>query len=111
MKAQPKVQTACDITIGVDHGSLRLQFPSRHSPLWEALDGKPLKGKPKYLPLGRHGYKDNPEDWKRATQIAIAMEADLDHPEWEKLFDPTLAKYGIGGGKYAKLADVLQNNH
>ncbi|TAG53366.1 MAG: hypothetical protein EAZ28_27520 [Oscillatoriales cyanobacterium] len=90
MKAQSKVQTACDITIGVDHGSLRLQFPSRHSPLWEALDGKLLKGKPKYLPLGRHGYKDNPEDW------------------WEKLFDPTLAKYGIGGGKYAKLADVLQ---
>ncbi|MEG4842836.1 tyrosine-type recombinase/integrase [Microcoleus sp. B9-D4] len=36
------------------------------------------------------------------------MEADLDHPEWEKLFDITLAKYGLGGGKYAKLADVLQ---
>ncbi|MCC3476471.1 MAG: tyrosine-type recombinase/integrase [Microcoleus sp. PH2017_13_LAR_U_A] len=108
MKAQSKVQTACDITIGVDHGSLRLQFPSRHSPLWEALDGKLLKGKPKYLPLGRHGYKDNPEDWKRASALAAQMEADLDHPEWEKLFDPTLAKYGIGGGKYAKLADVLQ---
>ncbi|TAE49074.1 MAG: hypothetical protein EAZ88_23025 [Oscillatoriales cyanobacterium] len=108
MKAQSKQQQQCDITIGVDHGSLRLQFPSRHSPLWEALDGKLLKGKPKYLPLGRHGYKDNPEDWKRASALAAQMEADLDHPEWEKLFDPTLAKYGLGGGKYAKLADVLQ---
>lgn len=107
MKTQ-KHQASCDITIGVDHGSLRLQFPVRHSPLWEALDGKTLKGKPKYLPLGRHGYKDNPEDWKRASALAAQMESDLDHPEWEKLFDPTLAKYGIGGGKYAKLADVLQ---
>lgn len=102
MKSQAKVQPACDITIGVDHGSLRLQFPSRHVPLLKAL------GLTKYLPLGKQGYKDNPEDWKRATQLAIALEADLDHSEWDKLFDPTLAKYGLGGGKYAKLADVLQ---
>ncbi len=101
-------QQQCDITIGVDHGNLRLQFPKRHSPLWEQLDGKSLNGKPKYLPLGKHGYRDNPDDWKRASQLAIAIEADLDHPEWHKLFDPTLAKYGIGSAKYAKLADVLQ---
>ncbi|MGB8688974.1 MAG: hypothetical protein WCD53_16775 [Microcoleus sp.] len=88
--------------------TLRLQFPKRHTPLWEMLDGKSLKGKPKYLYLGKHGFSDNPEDRKRATQIAIAMESDLDHPEWEKLFDPTLAKYGIGSAKYAKLADVLR---
>lgn len=102
MKAQKKAQSACDITIGVDHGNLRLQFPVRHLPLLKAL------GLGKYLPLGRYGYKDNPEDWKRASQIAIALEADLDHPEWEKLFDPTFAKYGLGGGKYAKLAEVFQ---
>lgn len=65
-------------------------------------DGKSLKGKPKTLGLGKYGYKDNPEDWKRATQLAIALEGDLDHPEWSKLFDPTLAKYGLGGGKYCK---------
>lgn len=107
MKSQAK-QQGCDITIGVDHGSLRLQFPARHKPLWELLDGKQLGNKPKYLPLGKHGYKDNPDDWRRATTLAIQLEADLDHPEWEKLFDPTLAKYGIGSAKYSKLADVLQ---
>lgn len=101
-------QSNCDITIYSDKGSLALRFPKRHNPLWEQLDGKSLKGKPKCLGIGKYGYKDCPEDWKRASQLAIALEADLDHPEWEKLFDPTLAKYGLGGGKYAKLADVLQ---
>lgn len=108
MKAQNKAQSACDITVYSDKGSLALRFPKRHTPLWELLDGKSLKSKPKCLGIGKYGYSDTPEDWKRATQLAIALEADLDHPEWEKLFDPTLAKYGLGGGKYAKLADVLQ---
>jgi integrase len=90
-----------------DKGSLALRFPKRHTPLWEQLDGKPIP-KLKTLGIGKYGYKDTPEDWKRASQLAIAMEADLDHPEWDKLFDPTLAKYGIGSAKYAKLADVLQ---
>lgn len=108
MNTQKKAQSDCDVKVCSDHSTLRLQFPKRHTPLWEMLDGKSLKGKPKYLYLGKHGFSDNPEDRKRAAQIAIAMEADLDHPEWEKLFDPTLAKYGLGGGKYAKLANVLQ---
>ena len=107
MRADKRPQP-CDVTVYSDKGSLALRFPKRHNPLWEQLDGKPLNGKPKCLGIGKYGYKDNPEDWKRATQLAIALEADLDHPEWEKLFDPTLAKYGIGGAKYAKLADVLQ---
>lgn len=98
----------CDITIYADKGSLALRFPKRHSPLWEQLDGKSLNGKPKCLGIGKYGYRDNPEDRKRAMQLAIALEADLDHPEWEKLFDITLTKYGLGGGKYARLADVLQ---
>jgi integrase len=98
----------CDVTVYSDKGSLALRFPKRHNPLWEQLDGKSLNGKPKCLGIGKYGYKDNPEDWKRASKIAIALEADLDHSEWEKLFDPTLAKYGLGGGKYSKLADVLQ---
>jgi integrase len=109
MKAQTKAQSACDIAVYADKGSLALRFPKRHNPLWEQLDGKSLKGKPKCLGIGKYGFSaDEPEDWKKATAIAIALEADLDHPEWEKLFDPTLAKYGLGGGKYAKLAEVLR---
>src|SRR6476620_4158869 len=107
MRADKRPQP-CDVTVYSDKGSLALRFPKRHNPLGEQLDGKPLNGKQKCLGIGKYGYKDNPEDWKRATQLAIALEADLDHPEWEKLFDLTLAKYGLGGGKYAKLADVLQ---
>ncbi|XZN93245.1 MAG: tyrosine-type recombinase/integrase [Microcoleus sp.] len=109
MKAQTKAQSASDIAVYADKGSLALRFPKRHNALWEQLDGKSLKGKPKCLGIGKYGFSaDEPDDWKRATAIAIALEADLDHPEWEKLFDPTLAKYGLGGGKYAKLAEVLQ---
>jgi integrase len=107
MRADKRPQP-CDVTVYSDKGSLALRFPKRHNPLWEQLDGKSLNGKPKCLGIGKYGYKDNPEDWKRATQLAIALEADLDHPEWEKLFDPTLAKYGLGGSKYSKLANVLQ---
>ncbi|WP_377478885.1 MAG: hypothetical protein P2A85_09110 [Microcoleus anatoxicus] len=109
MKSQPKAQPACDIAVYADKGSLALRFPKRHNPLWEALDGKSLKGKPKCLGIGKYGFSaDEPDDWKRAAKIAALIESDLDHPEWEKLFDPTLAKYGLGGGKYAKLAEVLQ---
>jgi len=110
MKSQSnKVQSACDVKIYSDKGSLALRFPLRHSALWELLDGKSLKGKPKCLGIGKYGFSaDEPDDWKRATTIASQIEADLDHPEWDKLFDRTLAKYGLGGGKYAKLADIIQ---
>ncbi|MEG3844790.1 site-specific integrase [Microcoleus sp. herbarium14] len=112
MKAQNKAQSDCDVKVAIDKGSIRLSFPKRHTSLWELMDSKSLKGKPKYLYLGKAGFSgDNPDDCKRAAQIAIAMEADLDHPEWDKLFDRTLEKYGLAGllgGKYAKLADVLQ---
>ncbi len=110
MKSQSnKAQSACDVKIYSDKGSLALRFPIRHNAFWEALDGKSLKGKPKCLGIGKYGFSaDNSDDWKRAASIAIAMEADLDHPEWEKLFDRTLAKYGLGGGKYAKLAEIIQ---
>ena len=110
MKSQSnKAAVACDVKIYSDKGSLALRFPVRHSALWEALDGKSLKGKPKCLGIGKYGFSaDDTDDWRRAAQIALAMEGDLDHPEWDKLFDPTLAKYGLGGGKYAKLATVTQ---
>jgi len=110
MKSQSsKVQSACDVKIYSDKGSLALRFPVRHNALWEVLDGKSLKGKPKCLGIGKYGFSaDEPDDWKRASAIAMMIEADLDHPEWDKLFDRTLAKYGLGGGKYAKLAEIIQ---
>lgn len=113
MKSQSssKVQSAsaCDVKVYSDKGSLALRFPLRHNPLWEALDGKSLKGKPKCLGIGKYGFSaDEPDDWKRASALASQLESDLDHPEWDKLFDRTLAKYGLGGGKYAKLADIIQ---
>jgi integrase len=110
MKSQSnKAQSACDVKIYSDKGSLALRFPLRHNAFWETMDGKSLKGKPKCLGIGKYGFSaGEPDDWKRATQIAISIEADLDHPEWDKLFDRTLAKYGLGGGKYAKLADIIQ---
>ncbi|MGL5927102.1 tyrosine-type recombinase/integrase, partial [Chroococcidiopsis sp.] len=98
--------------VAIDKGSIRLSFPKRHTPLWELMDGKSLKGKPKYLYLGKAGFSgSNPDDVRRAELIAVQMESDLDHPEWDKLFDRTLEKYGLAGllgGKYAKLADILQ---
>ena len=110
MKSQSnKVQSACDVKIYSDKGSLALRFPLRHNALWEALDGKSLKGKPKCLGIGKYGFSaDEPDDWKRAASIASQIESDLDHAEWDKLFDRTLAKYGLGGGKYAKLAEIIQ---
>lgn len=110
MKTQSsKVQSACDVKVYSDKGSLALRFPLRHNALWELLDGKSLKGKAKCLGIGKYGFSaDEPDDWKRATALASQIESDLDHPEWDKLFDRTLAKYGLGGGKYAKLADIIQ---
>jgi hypothetical protein len=57
---------------------------------------------------GKYGFKDNPEGWKPASQIAIAMEADLDHPEWD-MFDSTLTKYGISNTKYALASRLITN--
>ncbi|HBK21658.1 MAG TPA: hypothetical protein DDZ60_03865 [Planktothrix sp. UBA10369] len=107
MQKSQETERCCDIAVFHDRNQLALRFPIRHNPLWAILDGKAPK-KQKCFFLGKHGFSNNPEDRKRALQIAIAMEADLDHPEWLKLFDPTLAKYGIGSAKYAKLGDVLQ---
>jgi integrase len=107
MQKAQKTGHNCDVKVFADREQLVLRFPIRHNPLWEMLDGKaPVPCKK--LALTKHGFHNNAEDKKRASQIAIAMEADLDHPEWLKLFDPTLAKYGIGSAKYAQLGQVLQ---
>ena len=39
--------------------------------------------------------KDTPENWQKAVAIAWRIEEDLQHSDWEKLFDPTFAKYGL----------------
>ncbi len=53
--------------------------------------------------------KDTPDNWKKAQQIALTIEADLEHPDWDKLLDPTFSKYGIGNTKYKdKLVNILQ---
>jgi integrase len=107
MQKAQKTDHICDVKVFANRNQLALRFPVRHNPIWEVLDGKsPLSCKTLYL--SQYGLTNNPEDKKRASQIAIAMESDLDHPEWLKLFDPTLAKYGIGSAKYAQLAQVLQ---
>ncbi|MEG4941585.1 hypothetical protein [Microcoleus sp. F4-D5] len=87
MRADKRPQP-CDVTVHSDKGSLALRFPKRHNALWEQLDAKSLNGKPKCLGIGKYGYKDNRDDWRRATQLAIALEADLDHPECKNSFTP-----------------------
>ncbi|MCC3471652.1 MAG: hypothetical protein JGK10_07465 [Microcoleus sp. PH2017_13_LAR_U_A] len=39
--------------------------------------------------------KDTPENFQKAIAIAWRIEEDLQHSDWQKLFDPTFAKYGL----------------
>jgi len=95
----------CGIKVYQDKGSLALRFPVKYNPVFEELDGKAIT-KQKCLGLG---LKYSEANWRRATQIAIDIENDLEHKDWLKLFDSTLGKYGIGNNKYKdKLTDVLQ---
>lgn len=71
------------VKVTCDKGYLRLQFPT-------ALSRK-LYGKRQFFKgLGR---QDNPEDREWVERIAARIQADLDRPDCEKLFDPTLSKY------------------
>ncbi|MGB7711673.1 MAG: site-specific integrase [Microcoleus sp.] len=80
-KLQPVPET---IKVQSDNGSLRLQFSTKYNPIFG--------GKRKHQGLGM---KDAPENWQKAIAIAWRIEGDLSHPEWDKLFDPTFAKYGL----------------
>lgn len=71
------------IKVQSDNGSLRLQFSTDYNPIF---------GKRKHQGLG---LKDTPENWQKAIAIAYRIEADLQHPDWQTLFDPTFAKYGL----------------
>ncbi|WP_013324108.1 tyrosine-type recombinase/integrase [Gloeothece verrucosa] len=74
---------AQDIRIQKDKGSLRLQFSSRLS--------KQFYGKRQfYKSVGR---SDSPENRQWLLGVCQRIQADLDHPEAQKLFDPSLEKY------------------
>ncbi|MEG4965191.1 tyrosine-type recombinase/integrase [Microcoleus sp. B6-A1] len=72
------------IKVQSDNGSLRLQFSTKYNPIFG--------GKRKHQGLGM---KDTPENQQKAIAIAWRIEGDLQHPEWQQLFDPTFAKYGL----------------
>ena len=71
------------VKISTDKDYLRLQFPSALS--------KQLYGKRQFFKsLGR---QDTPENRKWAESLAARIQADIDHPDVETLFDPSLKKY------------------
>ncbi|MEG4290914.1 tyrosine-type recombinase/integrase [Microcoleus sp. C2C3] len=72
------------IKVQSDNGSLRLQFSTKYNPIFG--------GKRKHQGLGM---KDTPENQQKAIAIAWRIEGDLQHPDWQQLFDPTFAKYGL----------------
>jgi integrase len=72
------------IKVQSDNGSLRLQFSTKYNPIFG--------GKRKHQGLAM---KDTPENWSKAVAIAWRIEEDLQHSDWQKLFDPTFAKYGL----------------
>lgn len=72
------------IKVQTDNGSLRLQFSTKYNPIFG--------GKRKHQGLAM---KDTPENWQKAVAIAWRIEEDLQHSDWQKLFDPTFAKYGL----------------
>jgi integrase len=72
------------IKVQSDNGSLRLQFSTKYNPIFG--------GKRKHQGLGM---KDTPENLQKAIAIAWRIEGDLQHPDWQQLFDPTFAKYGL----------------
>ncbi|MEG4322013.1 MULTISPECIES: tyrosine-type recombinase/integrase [unclassified Microcoleus] len=72
------------IKVQSDNGSLRLQFSTKYNPIFA--------GKRKHQGLAM---KDTPENWQKAVAIAWRIEEDLQHADWQLLFDPTFAKYGL----------------
>lgn len=75
--------TSGQIKVTVDKGYLRLQFPSALS--------RQLYGKRQFFKsLGR---QDTPQNREWSERVASRIQADLDHPDCEKLFDPSLSKY------------------
>ncbi|MBW4619306.1 MAG: tyrosine-type recombinase/integrase [Cyanosarcina radialis HA8281-LM2] len=71
------------IRVSTDKGYLRLQFPSALS--------RTFYGKRQFFKgLGR---PDTPQNREWAERLVSRMQADIDHPDASKLFDPSLEKY------------------
>jgi len=83
--------TGDTVKVTADKGTLRIVFSTRYNPIFG--------DKRKYQPLGM---KDTPENRQKAETIAYRIENDLLHPDWQQLFDPTFAKYGLKS-QYAAL--------
>ncbi|MDB9515301.1 tyrosine-type recombinase/integrase [Kamptonema animale CS-326] len=93
-----------NVRVYEDKGSLALRFSTKYNPIFEQLTG--FKGRQKCMGLKLEAV---PQNWKKAQQIALQIEADLEHSDWVKLFDPTFAKYGIGDAKFAqKMGELIQ---
>ena len=93
-----------NVRVYEDKGSLALRFSTKYNPIFEQLTG--FTGRQKCMGLKM---ADTPQNWKRAQAIALQIEADLEHSDWSKLFDPTFAKYGIGDAKFAqKMGELVQ---
>src|SRR6476620_10475542 len=80
------------IKVQSDNGSLRLQFSTKYNPIFG--------GKRKHQGLGM---KDTPENQQKAIAIEWRIEGDLQHPDWQQLFDPSFAKYGLKSKYTAEL--------
>jgi len=83
--------TSDTVKVTADKGTLRIVFSTRYNPIFG--------DKRKFQPLGM---KDTPENRQKAEAIAYRIENDLLHPDWQILFDPTFAKYGLKS-QYAAL--------
>jgi len=91
MYAKNGNSTSDTVKVTADKGTLRIVFSTRYNPIFG--------DKRKYQPLGM---KDTPENRQKAEAIAYRIENDLLHPDWQQLFDPTFAKYGLKS-QYAAL--------
>ncbi|WP_445248253.1 tyrosine-type recombinase/integrase [Microcoleus sp. OTE_8_concoct_300] len=80
------------VKVQSDNGTLRLQFSTKYNPIFG--------GKRKHQGLS---LKDTPENWQKAIAIAWRIEGDLQHPDWQQLFDPSFAKYGLKSKYTAEL--------
>jgi len=102
--AKKAVEIKANVRVYEDKGSLALRFSTKYNNIFTQLTG--FSGRQKCMGLKM---QDTPQNRKQAQAIALQIERDLEHPDWDKLFDPTFTKYGIGDAKFARqIADIIQ---
>lgn len=80
---QGRISGSGRVKVTSDKGYLRLQFPS-------SLSRQIYNKRQFFKGLGR---RDTPQNREWADRIAARIQADIDHPDCEDLFDPSLTKY------------------